>query len=178
MNLNDIRADTFRRLARGVADRRSPFRTPAFVTASGARTVVLRSWDGPSRTLTIHSDVRAAKVAEVAAQPAVAMHVWDAGANIQLRLWGDARRLPEPEAGAAWARLHPGSRASYRAALVPGTPVPDPAALPVLDEAAAQANFAVLAVTLRSMEWLHLAADGHRRARFGWEPECSEWLVP
>ena len=178
MDLHAIRLDISRRLSRGVADRRSAFRTPALATASGARTVVLRSWDGPSRMLTIHSDVRAAKIAEVAAHPPVALHVWDAGAQVQLRLWGDAHRSNEAEADAAWARLHPGSRASYRAALVPGTVLDDPAALPLLDEADARQNFAVLAVVVHTMEWLHLAPDGHRRARFTSTPEQAVWLVP
>ena len=157
------------------------------------RTVVLRSWDVPSRTLTIHSDVRAQKMVEIAALPAVALHVWDAGSQIQVRLWGQAHVVGPDEAAAAWARLHPGSRASYRAALVPGTPVLDPATLPLLDEDAARQNFAALAVMVMGMEWLHLGRDGHRRARFSWTmegmvpdegataglaPEEAAWLVP
>jgi len=54
----------------------------------------------------------------------------------------------------------------------------DPAALPLLDEADARQNFAVLAVVVHTMEWLHLAPDGHRRARFTSAPEQAVWLVP
>ncbi len=179
MTLAEMRDDLFRRLSRGVADRRSAFRTPALVTSGGARTVVLRAWDGPSRTVVIHTDVRAAKIGEIAADPRVSMHVWDGGAQLQMRAWGRASRADAAAADRAWAHLHPGSRASYRTVATPGTPIADPAALTLLDEDAARQNFAVLAVVLDVIEVLLLARDGHRRARFAWTGrETSDWLVP
>lgn len=174
--LTETRDDLFRRLARGVADRRSAFRTPALVTAGGARTVVLRAWDAPTRTVTIHSDVRAAKIADIRADPLVSLHVWDAGAQLQLRAWGRAHVTDTATADRAWDALHPGSRASYRAAAMPGTPIADPADVPLLDEAAARQNFSVIIIGLDVMELLHLARDGHRRARFD-GPDAT-WLVP
>ena len=174
--LIETRDDLFRRLARGVADRRSAFRTPALVTVGGARTVVLRAWDAPTRTVTIHSDVRAAKIADIRADPRVSLHVWDAGAQRQLRAWGRAHLADLATADRAWDALHPGSRASYRAAAVPGTPIVDPADVPLLDEAAARQNFTVIPIVLDTMELLHLARDGHRRARFD-GPDAT-WLVP
>lgn len=176
MTLTEYRDALSRQLARGVADRRSAFRTPALVTAGSARTVVLRAWDAPSCTVTIHSDVRAQKIADIRAVPQVALHVWDSGAQWHLRAWGRATVADMAAADRAWSQLHPGSRASYCTVSIPGTPIDDPADLPRLDEAAARHNFAVLLIVLDVMEVLHLARDGHRRARFtGAE---ATWLVP
>lgn len=179
MTLPEMRDDLFRRLARGVADRRSAFRTPALVTAGGARTIVLRAWDAPSRTVAIHSDVRAQKIGEIAADPRVSMHVWDAGAQLQMRAWGRAAMADVATADQAWGKLHSGSRASYRTVATPGTPIADPATLTLLDEDMARGNFAALLIVLDVIEVLHLARDGHRRARFSWtDAPISEWLVP
>ncbi len=73
----------FGRLAEGARDGRSPFRTPALATlgrdgAPQLRTVVLRGFDPAARSLSIHTDRRSAKVAELAADPRAALHVYDA----------------------------------------------------------------------------------------------------
>ncbi len=180
--LNDIKAEAFRCLSRGVADRRSPFRHPALGTIAdgrpSVRTVVLRAWDAGLRRITVHSDIRAAKIAEVAAMAAVSLHVWDPGHLVQLRLDGEAMRAGPERAAAEWARLHAGSRATYATEPQPGSVIDDPADLS-RNEAQAFAHFAVLDITIGAFEWLHLAADGHRRARFTWaEAWQGVWLVP
>lgn len=187
MTLDDVRAGAFRLLSRGVADRRSPFRTPALATVdrSGGprlRTVVLRAFDATVPRITVHSDVRAAKVAEIGASPRVALHVWDDGNQVQVRLDGTASVQTGPAARAEWDRLHPGSRATYRVRPVPGTALADPAAADAdqVPEAEAFAHFAVITVDVTGMEWLHLARDGHRRAAFTWAAGVAgqHWLVP
>ena len=77
VDLDDVLAESFRLLARGVADRRSPFHTPtlASLNADGApslRTVVLRGFDPARRELRVHTDARSAKLAELAAEPRAA----------------------------------------------------------------------------------------------------------
>ena len=39
-------------------------------------------------------------------------------------------------------------------------------------------NFAVIKCKIESIEWLYLAAKGHRRAKFDLENAKDEWLVP
>ena len=39
-------------------------------------------------------------------------------------------------------------------------------------------NFTVIKCKIKSIEWLYLAAKGHRRAKFYLETNKSEWLVP
>ena len=39
-------------------------------------------------------------------------------------------------------------------------------------------NFTVIQCKIKSMEWLYLAAKGHRRARFDLETNRDTWLIP
>ena len=39
-------------------------------------------------------------------------------------------------------------------------------------------NFSVIQCKIKSIEWLYLAAKGHRRARFELENNKEYWLVP
>lgn len=185
MTLDDVRADAFRRLAEGVADRRSPFRNPALgtVDAAGApslRTVVLRGFDPYAATLCVHTDGRAAKVTEMRAEPRVSLHVWDDEAQIQVRVGGRATlHSGDARARAEWDRLHPGSRATYAVEQMPGTRIGDPDALSRIPESAAFQHLAVVDVAMLSLEWLHLAPEGQRRARFTFGPAPdAAWLVP
>jgi 3-hydroxyisobutyrate dehydrogenase len=39
-------------------------------------------------------------------------------------------------------------------------------------------NFTVIKCNIKSVEWLYLAAKGHRRAKFDLENKKESWLVP
>ena len=39
-------------------------------------------------------------------------------------------------------------------------------------------NFTVIQCEIKSIEWLYLAAKGHRRAKFDLETNKNTWLVP
>ncbi len=184
--LDEVLTDTFRRLSRGVADRRSAFRSPALATVGldgrpQVRTVVLRGFDGAARLVTVHSDLRAAKIAALRAEPSVALHVWDDNAQVQVRIDGTAMiSAGDDLARAEWARVNAGSRASYRSQPMPATPVEDPADIPRLDEDAAFAQFAVLRIRFERLDWLHLGREGQRRANFIWRDDALEqrWVTP
>lgn len=186
-DLGAIRTEAFALLARGVADRRSPFHTPTLATlgldgAPSARTLVLRGFDAPGRTIRLHSDARSGKCAELARDARCALHLYDAPHQVQLRLEGIATlHRDDAAADAAWAATRPFSRLIYGIAPGPGTPVPAPSAAPAVD-AGARANFAVIHLHFARMEWLWLAAEGHRRARFTWSADGSReeatWLSP
>ncbi len=183
-------------LVRGGADRRSAFHTPvvASVDASGApeaRVMVLRQADRAARSLRFHTDIRTAKVAQLARQPAITVLGYDPGAKIQLRVRGVGNIIGDgAHADAAWARSALSSRKCYLAESAPGSGVEAATSgLPPAfetrdpDEAEAlpgRANFSVLLVTVESLEWLYLAAPGHRRARFQWSDTewTKHWLVP
>jgi hypothetical protein len=186
MTLEETLADAFRRLARGVADRRSPFHTPTLATvapdgAPDARTLVLRGVDPASRLVRLHTDLRSGKVAALAREPRAALHLYDAGAKLQLRLAGRATvHADDAVAEEAWARSREMSRMCYAVAPGPGTPVAEPPAAPT-DAAAGRGHFGVVLLRFDRLETLELAHGGHRRARFAWDEAGgleATWLVP
>jgi hypothetical protein len=185
-DLSEVLAEAFRLLARGVADRRSAFRTPtvASVGPDGAprlRTMVLRRFDPVARRLALHSDQRSAKLADIAGEPRLADHVYDSHAALQIRLSATAQiHAGDEVAHAAWAASAPSARVGYAISPAPGTAIPAP--LPAgTDAETGFCNFAVLALTFDTLEWLWLYHGGHRRARFTWAADGSvesTWLVP
>ena len=189
-DLQETLRESWRLLARGVKDRRSPFHTPALASvrldgAPAVRTVVLRAVDPESRSLRVHTDVRSAKFREVTADPRVCLHFYDPGRKVQIRLYGRASLHTEDALGAgAWEKTRPFSRLCYRAADAPGSEIADPRVTPIIpdgdDDNAGRANFAAIAVSIGALEWLYLAARGHRRARFTWRNGDlrSTWLAP
>jgi pyridoxamine 5'-phosphate oxidase len=178
-------------LARGVADRRSPFRTPTFGTAGldgspRLRTVVLRACDVEGRLLRFHTDQRSNKDRELQRNPAASLHIYDAGQKIQLRIAGIARvRVNDDLTKAAWDRSLVMSRAGYTQVPAPGVELDDPSRLPPLTGApdgdtTGYENFAVVVFSVQSIEWLYLGAMGHRRARFTWLDGAlrATWIAP
>jgi pyridoxamine 5'-phosphate oxidase len=184
MTLDACLAEAFRCLARGVADRRHPFHTPTLATvapdgAPEARTLVLRGFEATSRTLRLHSDARSGKVAALAREARCALHVYDAAAKLQLRLAGTAEVEDGTAAEAAWQASRETARMVYAIKPGPGTPVGAPPPAP-RDAAAGRGFFRVILMRFESLDWLELAHDGHRRARFDWRGGAlqASWLVP
>lgn len=195
--LDAVRRQAFALMARGVSDRRSPFHTPVLVTngldgSPAARTVVLRGFEPARRHLIVHTDRRSGKVAELSADDRAALVFYDARNRVQVRV--GARGVVhrgDDEAAAAWGRVTPFGRRCYLGD-PPGAPSPESTSgLPVdLDGSPPSlersesgfANFAVIALTVLTMDWLLLSARGHRRARFVWPADGADaratWLAP
>lgn len=179
-------------LLRGKADRRSGFHLiqVATIGADGAprlRSVVLRGVDKAARALRFHTDMRAPKAAEITADARVAVHAYDTGVKIQIRLTGRATLHAEDETGdAAWAASSPSSRVCYRTPYPPGTAItaageadPDEAMKKPADAEAGREAFRAVTVAAETMDILHLAATGHRRAWFSAaEDWAGRWLAP
>ncbi|MEL6486150.1 MAG: pyridoxamine 5'-phosphate oxidase family protein [Pseudomonadota bacterium] len=190
--LDDVRTDLTNRLIRAARDRKSPMHTPAVITSDiDARTMVLREFDSLAWTLRFHTDTRAPKVASIEADPRVAVLFYDKGAKIQIRARGTAQILREaPVTQNAWQAGSNFARRCYMGE-GPGTAsdIPTSGLPPELegvepsDEqlAPARANFAVLLITLRELDWLYLAHTGHVRARFDAGPDGhwpGRWVTP
>lgn len=180
--------EAWTRLVRGAADRRSALHTPVLATigldgAPQLRTVVLRAADRKQASLFVHTDARSTKWAEIAARPEIALLFYDPAAKLQLRVAGTAIRHNADEiTAAAWARTQPMSRICYQVTHPPGRRIetPEEAEFDAAATADGVANFAVLQLTINSIEVLHLAAAGHRRSRFerAGETYTGSWLVP
>ena len=174
----------------GVTDRRSAFHTPMVATVSedgspALRTVVLRAADADKRTLRFHTDARSAKFGELWAAPRVALGFYDPVTKVQLRVDGTATLHTYDALGLdAWRGTRPMSRACYRILPAPGSKIGDPRRVEAVEgeghSDAGADNFAAVLVAVDRLEWLYLAARGHRRARFTWDEESMEvvWLVP
>jgi len=178
--LDTLHAQVWARLLRGVGDRHAPARHPTLATVDSdgqpqARTVVLRAADPAAGTLDLHTDLRSPKVTALRANPRAALHVWDASAHLQTRLTGTVAILSGEAVAAIWARVPDPSRQSYGATPAPGLPIPEALAY---DRTPDAATFAVLRLTVQSVEALHLGPQ-HRRARFeregGW---AGQWIAP
>lgn len=176
----------WRLLEDGAASRHAPFHLVQVATLGPegpeARTVVLRGADRAAGTLRFHTDARAPKAAEIAADPRVALVGYDPGLGLQLRMRG---RAALHAGAAAWAASGRSSRVCYRAAFAPSSPVaapeaadPTPAMRDPADPDEGRANFRAVLVTLGSIDWLDLASEGHRRARFAAPDWQGAWLAP
>ncbi|MCU0906104.1 MAG: pyridoxamine 5'-phosphate oxidase family protein [Rhodobacteraceae bacterium] len=183
--LATLQDQVWSRLVRGVHDRRTPARHPTLATVSPdgaprARTVVLRGADRTAARLVVYTDLRSAKVADLRARAQAALHLWDAGAHLQVRLSASVVILTGDAVAHLWARLPEAGRLSYGGDPAPGQPVPDtlgpdaPTPVRVPDPAA----FAVLHLDLQEMDVLHLGPR-HRRAVYaradGW---AGHWVAP
>lgn len=181
---------------RGGSDRRSAFHTPAVATvdATGmpqARVMVLREASRAQRSLRFHTDSRSHKVSELSASGAITVLGYDAAAKIQLRVRGRGEiQVAGDTVEAAWASTGLPSRKCYLAEPGSGSPTDLPTSGlirdydsrdPTLAESLpGRAHFAVLLVDVMSLEWVYLAAQGHRRARFDWigHEWVKRWLIP
>ncbi len=188
-NLDGTLEEAWRMLDSGASDRRAAFHTPALASLSldgapSARTVVLRRVSRAERWLQAHTDRRSEKAREVLVDPHVSLHFYDPSAKVQLRIAGLASLHTEDAvADDAWAQSRSFSRECYRIEPGPGTPLADPreAVIPQVENPeAGREHFAVLRVRAQTLEWLYLAARGHRRARFDWRYERMDarWLTP
>ncbi len=182
-------------LVRGGADRRSPLHTlvVASIAADGrpdARVMVLRKADRAAASLRFHTDARSPKCASLDGKP-VCVNAYHPGEAVQLRIAGMARVVTGGEdVERIWNSATPFARRAYMVEAAPGTVLPGPASgLPAGVEGRkpeeaelvpARANFALVLVDVTEIDWLHLAADGHRRALLqrGGEGWHGAWRVP
>jgi pyridoxamine 5'-phosphate oxidase len=190
-DLAETLAESWRLLARGVADRRSPFHHPTVATigvdgAPQLRTVILRGCAGPERTLRFHTDARSAKVREIARDARVSLQFYDPSAKIQLRASGRAvAHRDDSVADAAWENTRTFSRQCYGIMPGPGSSIDACAAFTLPDDSEqgtlpGRANFVAVTVHVTRLEWLYLASAGHRRAHFTWDGDAlrAGWLAP
>jgi pyridoxamine 5'-phosphate oxidase len=180
--LQDIRVAVWRELLLACRDKAHAWRTPALATHSAdgaqARTVVLREADDVTQTLFIFTDARAAKVAELQAQPRATLLLWSSALSWQLRLRLHVDVHTDGLAVTSrWARLrHSPAAQDYLAPLPPGSPSSMAATVATPHAAEQRHFFAVLSARVLAMDWLELHPQGHRRALF--DEHGARWLTP
>ncbi len=135
--------------------------------------MVLRGADRRLGKLWFYSDRRSEKIEQLRRQPQATAVTYDPEASVQLRLRGTAGvDASGALADQHWSQVGMAVRALYASPDMPGRPPrqPDPGLMDVkrsIDaggEAAARGNFAVIEITVDSIEWLQVADGEQRRA--------------
>lgn len=176
--LAEIESALWRELAACTADAAHAWRSAVLATATpdgaDARVVILREADAANRTLTLYTDARSPKVAQIGAQPHGTLVLWSPALQWQLRV---RATFVAQTAGLAvssrWATLSMTPAAlDYLAPRPPGDPLEHPS-----PERGTRSHFAVVTARVSSIDWLELHAQGHRRARFP-AGAPAQWLQP
>lgn len=195
-SFDEILQKCFGMLETGVSDRRDPLHTPVIGTIENntpqLRTVIFRKFDPASRTLIFHTDLRSEKVSQIQKNPVVSWLFYHPERKVQLRIISDATiHSDDSIADERWTASQLMSRRCYCIPVAPGTISDTPeSGLPEIlqqrrpteseSDELGRANFAVISCQIREIDWLYLAAKGHRRAKFEWKNEQlhASWLIP
>ena len=131
-----------------------------------------------------HTDARSPKWQQLGADPRVAMHFYFPKPKLQYRVQGIAQlEHGTPATQAKWDSMNSSARDCYRVQTAPGTPIPAPRSRKQ-ETAGALGGYPAFArshVQVASIDWLYLAAVGHRRAQFVWSEDGSvtqRWVAP
>ena len=176
-----------------ITNRNSQFRTPTFICGDqldfDGRIVVLRKSDQKNNLLQFHSDIRSDKIEKLKKNSKAAMLFYDKEEKIQVRLKVDCTINHENDVTKdSWSKTQHISRKCYLVDNGPGseTEIPTSGLKPEFDNfdytkeqsEEGYRNFTVIQCEVKLIEWLYLAAKGHRRARFNLENNKNTWLIP
>ena len=176
-----------------VANRASSFRIPVFICANenevDGRIVVLRKSDRKKKLLQFHTDFRSPKVGILKKNKNASLVFYDKEEKIQLRVKVECEVNNQNSiTEESWKKTKHISRRCYLTDSPPGTHSETPTSgmiskLEDFDYTMEQSedgykNFTVIKCKIKSIEWLYLAAKGHRRAKFDLENKKESWLVP
>ena len=176
-----------------VTNRNSPFRIPVFICAHqdeiDGRIVVLRKSDRKNNLLQFHTDFRSLKVDILKKNNNASLVFYDKDEKIQLRAKVECevnnQNFTTEE---SWKKTQHISRRCYLTDSPPGTTSDNPTSgmisqlenfnFTMEQSENGYKNFTVIKCKIKSIEWLYLAAKGHRRAKFDIENKKNIWLVP
>ena len=192
-NLEEIKNKYWSMLEDTVSNRVSSFRIPVFICSYqdevDGRIVVLRKSDRENNLLQFHTDFRSPKVEILKNNNKASLLFYDKEEKIQLRVKvnceiNNQNSITEE----SWKKTQHISRRCYLTDSPPGTSSENPtsgmiAKLEDFDYTLSQSeegfkNFTVIKCKIKTIEWLYLAAKGHRRAMFDIENKKESWLVP
>ena len=189
----EIKNKIWSMLENAIKDRSSPFRIPVFICGNqddfDGRIVVLRKSNQSNNLVQYHSDIRSNKIAKLKNNKNASMLFYDKEEKIQVRLKVECTINHDNDiTKESWLKTGHMSRKCYLVDNGPGTESPSPTSglKPELDNfeftmeqsEEGYKNFTVIQCKIKSIEWLYLAAKGHRRARFDLENNKEHWLVP
>jgi len=192
-DFNEIKKKIWSMLNDAVTNRNSQFRIPIFICGDQSnfdgRIVVLRKSDQQNNLVQFHSDIRSDKIEKLKKNTKASMLFYDKEEKIQVRLKVECMVNHNNEiTKESWSKTQHISRKCYLIDNGPGTESDTPTSglKPELDNfeftkeqsEEGYKNFTVIQCKIKSIEWLYLAAKGHRRAKFNLETNKDTWLVP
>ena len=192
-DFNEIKKKIWLMLDDAVTNRDSQFRIPIFICGDQSdfdgRIVVLRKSDQQNNLVQFHSDIRSDKIEKLKKNPKASMLFYDKEEKIQVRLKVECSiNHNNTITKKSWSKTQHISRKCYLVDNGPGTEsdIPTSGLKPELDNfeftmeqsEKGYKNFTVIQCKIKSIEWLYLAAKGHRRAKFDLETKKNTWLVP
>ena len=193
-NFTEIEKKIWSLLDEAVTNRNSSFRIPVFICGNqidfDGRIIVLRKSDQSNKLLQFHSDIRSNKIKKLKNNNNASMLFYDKEEKIQIRIKVECivnhqNNITEQ----SWLKTGHMSRKCYLVDIGPGTESPTPTSglKPELDNfeftmeqsERGYKNFTVIQCRIKDIEWLYLAAKGHRRARLEYSDYMrGSWLVP
>ena len=195
-NTSEIFEDIKRNLTRGVKDRKHTFHTPVFCNVDNensieSRVVVLRQFDSPNMVLNFHTDFRSPKILGLQQNNNSLLVFYDHKLKIQLRIKttsiiNNQNKVTQE----MWDQTKLFSRKCYLTEKAPSssTNLPEDGIdqslggrEPTLEESErGYKNFTVVQNQIQQIDWLYLAASGHRRLKIILEKQIPsfQWIIP
>ena len=182
-------------LSSGLEDRNSSLHLPIFICGKDkifdGRTVVLRGINKEKKNLWFHTDIRSKKIKILKINSNVSFLFYDKKEKIQLRIFGISKiNYQNNISKESWEKTIHMSRQCYLGEKIPGTDTPSPTSglsdeidnfkYSIEKSEVGYKNFCVVETFITSIEWLYLAAKGHRRALFELKNESfkKKWIIP
>ena len=193
-DLAEIQNKYWSMLEAAVTNRGSPFRIPVFMCSHKddieGRIVVLRKSDRENNLLQFHTDLRSPKVDILKNNNKASLLFYDKEEKIQLRVKVECEvNYKNDITKESWEKTGHISRKCYLVTSGPGTKSDKPTSglnnkfenfdFTKEESEAGYKNFCVIKCKIKSIEWLYLAAKGHRRALIDLNGSKNfTWLVP
>ena len=194
-NLDKVYLKIWDLLKIGLKNRDLPFHIPVFICGnkikSDGRIIVLRGVDEKEKKIWFHSDIRSNKVKILKSNSEASLLFYDKNEKIQLRISGTTKiNYQNNTTKKSWEKTAHMSRQCYLGDKPPGSNVSSPTSglteeidnhkYSIEESEIGYKNFCVIEIFIESIEWLYLAAKGHRRAYFALKNSSVEkkWLIP
>jgi len=194
-DLNKVYLKIWDLLKKGLENRDAPFHIPVFISSFNnnhdGRIVVLRGINKTEKKIWFHTDIRSNKIRVLKSNPSAVLLFYDKAEKIQLRIVGKSKiNYQNDLTKKSWNKTVHMSRQCYLGKFAPGSDALEPSSglsndidnLKYTKEESESGykNFCVIETFIESIEWLYLAAKGHRRAYFYLKNNSLEkkWLIP
>ena len=194
-SLDKIYLKIWELLKTGLLNRNLPFHIPVFICGqdnnADGRMVVLRGINQKDKNLWFHTDIRSKKIRILKTNPIASLLFYDKEEKIQLRITGKVKiNYRNSIANKSWNTTTHMSRQCYLGNETPGSDTLSPTSglteeidnhkYSIEESEIGFKNFCVVETHIKSIEWLYLAAKGHRRAYFSLKNNSLErkWLIP